>query len=52
MRDRLNRIMSKHTGQPLPTIEQDTERDNFMGAEQCVEYGLVDRLLSERPSPE
>ena len=52
VRDRLNRIMSKHTGQPLQRIEQDTERDNFMGAEQCVEYGLVDRLLSERPSPE
>ncbi len=52
VRDRLNRIMSKHTGQPLQKIEEDTERDNFMGAEQCVEYGLVDRLLSERPSPE
>ena len=52
VRDRLNRIMSKHTGQPLQKIEEDTERDNFMGAEQCVEYGLVDRLLSERPSTE
>ncbi len=52
VRDRLNRIMSKHTGQPLEKIAQDTERDNFMGAEQSVEYGLVDRLLSERPSPE
>ncbi len=52
VRDRLNRIMSKHTGQPLERIEQDTERDTFMGAEQSVEYGLVDRLLSERPSPE
>jgi ATP-dependent Clp protease protease subunit len=52
VRDRLNRIMSKHTGQPLEKIAQDTERDNFMGAAESVEYGLVDRLLSERPSPE
>jgi len=52
VRDRLNRILSKHTGQPLEKIEQDTERDNFMGAAESVEYGLVDRLLSERPSPE
>jgi ATP-dependent Clp protease protease subunit len=52
VRDRLNRILSKHTGQPLEKIEQDTERDNFMGAAESVEYGLIDRLLSERPSSE
>ena len=52
VRDRLNRIMSKHTGQSLEQVEQDTERDNFMGAAESVEYGLVDKLLSERPSPE
>jgi len=49
VRDRLNRILSKHTGQPLEKIEQDTERDNFLSGEECVEYGLIDKVLSERP---
>jgi len=49
VRDRLNRILSKHTGQPLERIEQDTERDNFLSGEECVEYGLIDQVLSERP---
>ena len=48
VRDRLNRILSKHTGQPLEKIEQDTERDNFLSGEECVEYGLIDKVLSER----
>ena len=48
VRDRLNRILSKHTGQALEQIEQDTERDNFMSGEECVEYGLIDKVLSER----
>ena len=52
VRERLNRILSKHTGQPIDRIALDTERDNFMGADEAVEYGMVDRLLSERPSPE
>jgi len=50
VRDRLNHIMVKHTGQPLETIEQDTERDNFMSGEESVEYGLIDKVLMERPS--
>ena len=44
-RDVLNRVLSYHTGQPLARIEQDTERDFFMTAQQAVDYGLVDRVL-------
>lgn len=50
IRQRLNELMAKHTGQPLETIERDTERDNFMNAEQSKNYGLVDQVLSQRPS--
>ena len=50
IRDRLNQIMVKHTGQPLEAIEQDTERDNFMSGEESVEYGLIDKVLMERAS--
>ncbi|MES9870365.1 MAG: ATP-dependent Clp endopeptidase proteolytic subunit ClpP [Sedimenticola sp.] len=49
LRDRLNHIMAKHTGQPLDKIEQDTERDNFMSGEEATEYGLIDQVLAERP---
>ncbi|MET0015209.1 MAG: ATP-dependent Clp endopeptidase proteolytic subunit ClpP [Sedimenticola sp.] len=49
LRDRLNHIMAKHTGQPLDNIEQDTERDNFMSGEEATEYGLIDQVLAERP---
>jgi ATP-dependent Clp protease protease subunit len=48
VRDRLNRILAKHTGQPLEKIEEDTERDNFMSGEESVDYGLIDQVLSER----
>ena len=48
MRDNLNGILSKHTGQPMKTIEDDTERDNFMSADQAAEYGLIDEVLRER----
>ncbi len=52
IRERLNGILAHHTGQPLERIEQDTERDNFMGAEAAVEYGLVDAVLAGRaPAP-
>jgi ATP-dependent Clp protease protease subunit len=47
-RERLNEIMSKHTGQPLAKIQQDTERDNFMNSVEAKEYGLIDAVLSER----
>ena len=48
VRERLNKILSKHTGQPMENIEKDTDRDNFMGAEQACAYGLVDKVLSQR----
>jgi ATP-dependent Clp protease protease subunit len=47
-RDRLNRILSSHTGQPLETIEKDTDRDNFMSGDDGVEYGLIDTVLNKR----
>jgi ATP-dependent Clp protease, protease subunit len=47
-RERLNRILAKHTGQDVEKIQKDTDRDNFMTAEQAVKYGLVDRVLSTR----
>lgn len=48
LRKRLNGIMATHTGQPLETIERDTERDNFMSAEDALKYGIIDRVLSSR----
>ena len=48
LRERLNEVLAAHTGQPLEQIAVDTERDNFMGAEEAVEYGLVDQVLSRR----
>lgn len=44
----LNRILSENTGKPLEVIEKDTERDNFMTAQQALEYGLVDKVISKR----
>lgn len=48
IRDRLNTIMSKHTGQDMDTVEKDTDRDNFMSGTEAVEYGLIDEVLSHR----
>ncbi len=48
IRDRLNKIMAHHTGQPLDVIQGDTDRDNFMGAEKAVDYGLIDQVLTHR----
>ncbi len=48
VRERLNSILSKHSGQPLERIQADTDRDNFMSGQDAVDYGLVDALLSER----
>lgn len=50
IRQRLNELMAKHTGQAIETIQRDTERDNFMNAEQSKAYGLIDQVLSQRPS--
>ncbi|WP_115718295.1 ATP-dependent Clp endopeptidase proteolytic subunit ClpP [Gallaecimonas mangrovi] len=48
IKDRLNRLLAEHTGQPLDTITQDTDRDRFMTADQAKEYGLVDSVLVSR----
>ena len=48
LKRKLNEIMSKHTGQSFETIERDLERDNFMGSEKAVEYGLIDTVLAQR----
>lgn len=50
MRDSLNKILQKHTGQPLATIEKDTDRDYFMGAEDAAKYGIIDEVLTSRPT--
>lgn len=47
-RDRLNKILSEHTGQPIDKIRQDTDRDNFMSGEQAKGYGLIDSVLERR----
>lgn len=47
-RARLNRLFVEHTGQKLETIEKDTERDNFMNAQEAVEYGLADIVMTKR----
>ena len=51
MRKELNGILSEHTGQPIDVIQKDTERDNFMTAEEAKEYGLIDEILT-RPLPD
>jgi len=48
LRERLNAILAKHTGQSLGTIETDSDRDNFMDGETAVEYGLIDTVLEKR----
>ncbi len=49
-RERLNKILARHTGQDLEKIQNDTERDNFMSAEAAQEYGIIDNVLSNRPN--
>ena len=48
LRRQLNEMMSRHTGQPIEVIEKDTDRDNFMSAEEARQYGLIDRVLTTR----
>ena len=48
IKERLNKILSEQTGQPLEVITKDTDRDNFMTAQQAMEYGLVDKVLDHR----
>ena len=51
LRERLNRILADKTGQPIERIERDTDRDNFLSAEDAVTYGLIDRVLASREVP-
>ncbi|WP_019556313.1 ATP-dependent Clp endopeptidase proteolytic subunit ClpP [Thiomicrorhabdus arctica] len=48
IKEKLNRALAEHTGQPMETIEKDTDRDNFMSAQQACEYGLIDKVLTNR----
>jgi ATP-dependent Clp protease protease subunit len=48
LKKRLNEMLAKHTGQPIEQIERDSDRDRFMGAEEAVKYGLIDRVLTNR----
>ncbi|MCL1624141.1 ATP-dependent Clp endopeptidase proteolytic subunit ClpP [Moraxella sp. Tifton1] len=50
LKAKLNQLLAEHTGQPVERLEKDTDRDNFMSAEQAKEYGLVDVVLDKRPS--
>lgn len=52
VRDTLNRILSEITGKPLEEIERDTDRDRFMSAEEAREYGLIDKVISQRQIPQ
>ncbi len=47
-REQLNQILSRHTGQPLEKIQQDTERDHFLSSAEAMDYGLIDSVLNER----
>lgn len=48
IKNKLNTLLAEHTGQPLDVIERDTDRDNFMSAQQAVDYGIVDAILTHR----
>lgn len=48
IKDKLNRLLAEHTGQPIEKIEEDTDRDNFMSAEEAQGYGLIDQVLTRR----
>ena len=48
LKQRLNEMLARHTGQPMERIERDTDRDNFLSAQAAVEYGIADRVLSAR----
>jgi ATP-dependent Clp protease protease subunit len=52
IREKLNLILAQHTGQSLERIQADTERDNFMGADEAREYGLIDQILQQRETGE
>ena len=47
IREKLNKILAKHTGQPISTIEKDTDRDHFMNTDEAVKYGLIDKVIAK-----
>lgn len=47
-REKLNRLLSENTGQPLEKVEADTDRDNFMSAQEAVDYGIIDKVIKDR----
>ena len=47
VKDKMNKLMAKHTGQKITTIERDTDRDNFMSPEEACKYGLIDKIISK-----
>ncbi|MFZ5755816.1 MAG: ATP-dependent Clp endopeptidase proteolytic subunit ClpP [Pseudomonadota bacterium] len=49
IKDKLNEVLAHHSGQPLDRVTRDTDRDNFMGAEEARAYGLIDQVLAKRP---
>ena len=48
IRDKMNRMLSEYTGQPLEKVQLDTERDNFLSAEEAKAYGLIDEVIAHR----
>ncbi len=51
IRERLNKVLAHHTGQPMDVIARDTDRDNFMSGPEAVAYGLIDKVLEKRNIP-
>ena len=51
LKSKLNQMMAQHTGQPIEVIERDTDRDNFMSAEDALKYGMIDKVLTNRAEP-
>ena len=49
IKEKMNRLMAQHTGQDYEKVAQDTDRDNFLSADDAVEYGLIDQVMSNRP---
>ena len=49
IKGQLNSLLAHHTGQPIEQLEKDTDRDNFMSADEAKEYGIIDAILSQRP---
>lgn len=49
VKEQLNKMLSQHTGQPVKKVEQDTERDNFMSAKDAMNYGLIDKVITQMP---